>query len=67
MSTVTFYVNGDGDKLVEVSSSDDEVSTGVTHVDEIHELSGKSRRDLARMYMAGEIDKATFEAWVRGE
>lgn len=65
MSSTTYFYDGDGN-LVEASSSSDEVIQSVTYRDEVQRLSGKSRRQLASLYMRGEIDAQTFEAWVSG-
>ena len=61
MTTTTYYY--DGDKLVEQSCSDDEVIQSVIHRDEISLLRGKSKRQLADMYMRGVISAETFEEW----
>lgn len=62
MSTTTYFYNGDGE-LVEASSSSDEVIKSVIHRDEIQKYAHLSKHELARLYMAGEIDEATFRTW----
>ena len=63
MASTTFYY--DGDKLVEASSSDDEVIKSVIHRDEIQKYAHLSKHELARLYMAGEIDEETFREWCK--
>lgn len=65
MSTVTYVIGADG-QLEEVSSSSDEISSGVTYRDEIQALRGKSKRQLADMYMRGIITAEQFEGWCQG-